>query len=89
MSAKEVTNEAIRNYSNNFVDPWIKAMQSWVTETEKFQQTAIDGLTRAMDNSHRLAKESIEMAANVSTTLHKQVTAQVERATELVHSMMP
>jgi len=89
MSAKEVTSEAIRNYNNNFVDPWLKAMKSWVSESEKFQQTAIEGFNKALDNGHRLAKESIEMAASIGTTLQKQITAQVERTTELVHSMIP
>jgi len=89
MSAKEATNEVIRNYNNNIVDPWLKAVKSWVSESEKFQQTAVDDLTKAIDNGHRLARESIEMAANIGITLQKQVTAQVERTAELVHSMMP
>lgn len=89
MSAKEVTSDVIRNYNSNFVDPWLKAMKSWVAESEKFQQTAVEGLNKAIDNSHRLAKEGIEMATSIGTTLQKQVTAQVERTSELVQSMIP
>jgi len=89
MSAKEATSEAIRNYSSNFIDPWLKAMRSMVTESEKLQQTAVEGFTKAIDNGHRLAKESIEMAASIGTTVQKQVAAQVERTTELVNSMLP
>jgi hypothetical protein len=89
MSAKEVTSEVIRNYNTNFVDPWLRAMKSWVSESEKFQQTAVDGLGKALDNGHRLAKESLEMASNIGTTIQKQVAAQVERTTELVQSMIP
>ena len=89
MSAKEVTSEVIRNYNTNIVDPWLRAMKSWVAESEKFQQTAVDGFGKALDNGHRLAKESLEMATNISGTIQKQVAAQVERTSELVHSIMP
>ena len=90
MPAKtDVTTDAIRSYNSNFVDPWLKAMRSWGSETEKYQQTAVDGLNRAIDNGHRLARESIEMATSIGTTLQKQVSAQVDRTTELIRSMIP
>ena len=59
-------------------------MQSWVNESEKLQQVAVDNFTKALDNSHKIAKESLDMAAGVGVTMQKQVSAQVERTLDLM-----
>jgi hypothetical protein len=89
MSTKEATNEVIRTMTTSVVEPWMRAMKSWIAESEKFQQTAVDGINKAIDNSHRLAKEGIEMYASLGATFQKQVAAQVERTVDLVHSYRP
>ena len=82
------TNEVIRNM-NSIIDPWMKAMRSWVTESEKLQQTAVDGMTKYIDNSHKMARESLDMATSLGATFQKQITAQVERTVSLVNSFRP
>lgn len=89
MSGKQdATQEALRNI-NTLIDPWMKTVRSWVSESEKFQQAAVDGLTKAIDNSHKMARESLDMYASMGTTFQKQVTAQVERTIDLVTSFTP
>ena len=85
MSGKQETptNEAIRNMQH-LIDPWTKAMQSWVNESEKLQQVAVDNFTKALDNSHKIAKESLDMAAGVGATMQKQVSTQVERTLDIM-----
>lgn len=83
MSGKtETSNEALNNVYT-LIDPLTKAMKSWVSESEKLQQIAMDNWTKALDNSHKMARESLDMAAGVSSTMQKQVSAQVERAIDL------
>jgi hypothetical protein len=85
MSGKQETptNDALRNVQH-LIDPWTKAMQSWVTESEKLQQIAMDNFTKALDNSHKIAREGLDMAAGVSATMQKQVSAQVERTLDIM-----
>jgi hypothetical protein len=85
MSGKQdVTTETLRNVQSTLIEPWTKAMRSWVTESEKLQQIAVENWNKAIDNSHKMAKESLDMAAGVGNTINKQVTAQVERTLDLM-----
>ena len=85
-NTKEATSEVIRNVTTNLFDPWLKAVRSWVVESEKLRQSAVEGLGQAIDNGHRLAKESVETAASLGATFQKQVAAQVERTVDLISS---
>jgi hypothetical protein len=74
---------------NNAFEPWVNAAKAWTAESEKFQRAAFDNLAKAMDNSHKMAKESLDLVATMTTNMQKQVTAQVERATEMMTSFIP
>lgn len=74
---------------NTVFQPWVNATKAWVIESEKFQKAAYENLTKAMDNSHRMAKEGIELMATLTTNMQKQLNAQAERASETFKSYMP
>lgn len=84
----DTTTEAFRNLGP-MMEPWIKAIKAYHTETEKFQKSLVEGMNKALDNSHKVAKESMEMANSMSNTVHKQMTAQVERSCDWMTSMLP
>ncbi len=89
MSKNEAAQDAFKHLNQNInmmVEPWMRAVQAWTSGAEKMQQSAKDNFTKMLEDGHRMTKESMEMATNVSATLQKQLTAQVERATALFTS---
>ena len=83
----EYAQETFRNL-NLFVDPWVKAMKSWASESEKLQQSAVDTMHKALDNGHKLGREGVEMMAGLSATMQRQVSDQVERTISMMGSFM-
>ena len=75
---KTAATEAIRNMTDAF-EPWINATKAWTAETEKFSQTAVEGIGHTLDNVHKLAKESLAMAYGWGEAMRKQTMSQVER----------
>ena len=66
------------------LEPWIQAGQNWSAESEKLGQAALQGMERALDNSHRVARESLGMMATLSDNWSRQLNAQLERGRELL-----
>ena len=64
---KKKAAEAIRNT----MEPWVNAINIWNAESEKLRQTAIDGMTQTIDNSHKLAKESLDAGDDAVLGLHR------------------
>ena len=82
---KEQTAEAIRNT----IQPWINAVNSWTVESEKLRQTAIEGMTQSIDNTHRLAKEGLTMFNTMTDATRKHLAAQMERSVEFMTAFVP
>ena len=82
---KEKAAEAIRNT----MEPWVNAINIWNAESEKLRQTAIDGMTQTIDNSHKLAKESLAVFTTVTGAARRYYATQVERTIEFVNSLTP
>jgi hypothetical protein len=87
MTKQDATNELFRSMTTYF-EPWARAVKSWNTESEKLHQTTIETMTKVLDNSHRLTKEGLDMMANMSATVQRQVTAQVERTVDMMGSIV-
>jgi len=73
----------------NMFDPYLRATRAWVAEVEKLQQTTLDNMTRAVDESYKLAKESIINVAAFQNNVRKQWQAQLDRANEVMGSFVP
>ena len=86
--SKQAAKEAQQNI-NAVMEPWINAMRAWNRETEKFQQGMVDRMNKALDDSHQVTKETMEMATSVRSTMQKQVSNQVERTCDWMTSIMP
>lgn len=84
---KDATKDAFRNL-NSFVEPWVSAAKNAIAESEKYQQTAFDNLNKAVDNSYRMAREGLDIAASMGTTYQKQVSAQVDRTVSFINSLV-
>jgi len=80
--------EAMKNITTAFA-PLFNAAKAWANEGEKFQRTAFDGMYKAIDNTHKLAKESLDIASSMTTTVQKQWVAQIDRASEVAASFLP
>ena len=74
---------------NAMMEPWINAVRTWSKETEKFQQGVVERMNKALEDSHQVTRESLDMAASVRSTVQKQVTNQVERTCDWMTSIMP
>ena len=85
--SKETTQQAVFTTINGLLEPWTKAANAFSAESEKFQQAAFDGAVRALDDTNKLAKESLKVASTVSAAMLKQMTNQVERAAELFNTI--
>jgi hypothetical protein len=84
---KDATKDAFRNL-NTFVEPWVSATKTAISESEKYQQTAFDNMNKAIDNSYRMAREGLDIAASMGTTYQKQVSAQVDRTVSFINSLI-
>jgi len=84
MTTNETTNQA-----KNLIDPYVRATKAWVAEVEKFQQTTIENMTRAVDESYKIAKESINNIASIHSNFRKQWETQMARANEFMTSFVP
>lgn len=82
---KEKAAEVIRNT----IEPWTKAYQMWATESEKLRQTAIEGMSQTLDNTHKLAKESLAIVNTLTDTARKQFAAHIERTVDFVNTFTP
>lgn len=74
---------------NAVMEPWINAMRAWNKETEKFQQGVADWMHKALEDSHQVTRETLDMATGVRATMHKQVSSQVERTCDWMTSILP
>ena len=74
---------------NAMMEPWINAMRAWNKETEKFQQGVVDRMHKALEDSHQVTKETLDMATSVRSTMQKQINNQVERTCDWMTSIMP
>ena len=88
MTTQETTSEIFRTM-NTYFEPWARAMKTWNAESEKLQQTAVETMTKILDNSQRLTREGLDMVANMSNTVQRQVSAQVERTVDMVSNIVP
>jgi hypothetical protein len=71
------------------LEPATRATKAWMAEVEKLQQTTIESWSKAVDEGYKLAKESINNVAAASTNLQKQWQAQMERAAQMMTSIVP
>lgn len=85
---KNFATETFRQMNTAF-EPWINAAKAWATESEKLQKLALENMGKAMDNSHKMAKDGLELVATMSANAQKQFTAQVERGAEMMGSILP
>lgn len=82
----EGNKETINQFSTVF-EPWIKASKVWIVESEKLHQTAMANMDKALDSSHKLAKDSLDQMANISAEVRRQITTRVERSIELFSTL--
>ena len=83
----ETTNEMFKDVQAIW-DPWVKAAQVWQDEAEKMREVALENMHRSLDDSHRMAKESLTMMGAFSVNVHKQVNTQMDRSRELFTSLV-
>ena len=74
---------------NTVMEPWISAVRAMEQETEKFQQGMVDRMHKALEDSHQMTRESLDMATSVRSTVHQQITKQMERTRDWMTSIMP
>jgi hypothetical protein len=88
MNKDEQTSNPMGQVKNMF-DPTLRATRAWMAEVEKLQQTTLDNMTRAVDESYKLAKESLINVAAFQDNFRKQWQSQLDRANEVVGSFIP
>ena len=74
---------------NAMMEPWLKAFRAWNSESEKFQKVTMERMHKALEDSHQVTRETLEMAANVRSTVQKQVNSQMERTCDWMTSVLP
>lgn len=74
---------------NAVMEPWINAMRAFHKETEKFQQGVSERMQKALEDSHQVTRETLDMATSVRSTVQKQYTNQVERTCDWMTSILP
>jgi hypothetical protein len=87
MSKEQETNTPFKNWVEPF-EPWTRAGKAWVAEAEKYQQAALENVTRTMDEGYRLAKEGMNSFVTFNGTLRKQCQSQMDRATDFIKSFI-
>ncbi len=93
---KKTTNANDTNTNTNDIindvqalwEPWINAAKVWQGEAEKMRETALQNINRGLDDSHRMAKESLTMMSTFSTSVQKKVATQMERSRELFSTII-
>jgi hypothetical protein len=75
--------------AKNMLDPYLRATKAWVAEIEKLQQTTLDNMNRAVDEGYKIAKEGMNNLAAFQSNFRKQWQAQMDRANEVVGSLIP
>lgn len=83
----ETANEIIQNVQAMW-EPWVSAAQTWQTEVDKMREVALENMHRGLDDSHRMAKESLTMMSAFSANVQKQVNSQMDRSRELFTSLV-
>ncbi len=82
-------NENTMQAAKNVLDPYLRATKAWVSEVEKLHQTTYEQMTKAVDESYKIAKESLGNLASMQANIRKQWQAQLERANDFVTSFIP
>jgi hypothetical protein len=85
---KNFASETFRQMNTAF-EPWMNAAKAWASESEKLQKLAVENMTKAMDNSHKMAKDGLELFVTMSANAQKQFSTQVERSAEMMGSILP
>jgi hypothetical protein len=83
----ETTNDMFKDVQA-ICEPWVKAAQVWQDEMDKMREVALENMNRGLDDSHRMAKESLTMMSAFSVNMHKQVNTQMDRSRELFTSLV-
>ncbi len=84
---KNATTEIVKDVQAVW-EPWINAAQVWQDEVNKMREVALDNMQRGLDDSHRLAKESLSMMHNFTNSVQKQVNTQMDRSRELLTNII-
>ncbi|MCA9668354.1 MAG: hypothetical protein KC503_22340 [Myxococcales bacterium] len=90
MSKQSEANPVNKMFSNarTIYQPFIDAANAWTGEVQKMQQNAIEEIGRAIDTSHRLAKDSLETFSKLSANMQKQLSEQVARNVEMIDATL-
>jgi hypothetical protein len=89
MNNEQENNGGVTGQSRNIMDPCLRATRAWVAEVEKLQQTTLENMSRAVDEGYKLAREGLGNLATFQTNFRKQWQAQMDRAREVLSSLIP
>ena len=90
MTAKKTTEtpkEIIKDVAALW-EPWVNATRVWQQEIEKMQEIALDNMHRSLDDSHRVAKESLTMMGNFSNNVQKQINSQMDKSRDFFSNLV-
>lgn len=89
MNKEQENNSGVTGQASNLMDPCLRATRAWVAEVERLQQSTFENMSRAVDEGYKLAREGLGNLATFQTSFRKQWQAQMDRAHEVLSSLIP